>query len=205
MKLLRIPFWERSTEASGNLPFHAIDAQPWGQVMDCNASVAVFHYGTGLCLHYSVRERFIKARKRRYNKDTFRDNCVEFFIAFNEEADYYNFELNCLGSIKAAFGPSRDKRDFLPPHHLGRMEENLEITISNVARDHFIQWDIRIDLDVNTFCFHRFESLAGVQAVVNFTKCGDELPNPHYLSWVDIQSATPDFHQPAFFGEALFV
>lgn len=44
----------------------------------------------------------------------------------------------------------------------------------------------------------------GQNAGVNFYKCGDDLPKPHYLCWNPIKSETPDFHLPEFFGNAIF-
>jgi hypothetical protein len=50
-------------------------------------------------------------------------------------------------------------------------------------------------------------SLLGIQTDIlprvlkaNFYKCGDETSNPHYLSWNNIMTKEPDFHQPGYFG-----
>jgi hypothetical protein len=38
----------------------------------------------------------------------------------------------------------------------------------------------------------------------NFYKCGDGTSVPHYLSWNQVITETPDFHRPEFFGEISF-
>ena len=38
----------------------------------------------------------------------------------------------------------------------------------------------------------------------NFYKCGDGTSVPHFLSWSHIETETPDFHCPEFFGNMHF-
>lgn len=45
-------------------------------------------------------------------------------------------------------------------------------------------------------------TLSGLRAFGNFYKCGDELPQPHFISWSPIGHPTPNFHLPAFFWGA---
>ena len=49
------------------------------------------------------------------------------------------------------------------------------------------------------------ESLKGVCATANFYKCGDDLPEPHFVSWNKIEAPTPNFHLPKYFGEIEFI
>jgi hypothetical protein len=37
--------------------------------------------------------------------------------------------------------------------------------------------------------------------MANFYKCGDETPEPHFLSWNPIDLPKPNFHVPQFFGQ----
>jgi hypothetical protein len=54
------------------------------------------------------------------------------------------------------------------------------------------------------FEFHQLKSLKNIKCKANFYKCGDELSQPHYLSWNNIKSGKPNFHLPEFFGEINF-
>jgi len=38
----------------------------------------------------------------------------------------------------------------------------------------------------------------------NFYKCADGTDSPHYVSWNPIQTESPDFHCPEYFGEMIF-
>ncbi|MGH2565575.1 MAG: carbohydrate-binding family 9-like protein, partial [Ginsengibacter sp.] len=39
---------------------------------------------------------------------------------------------------------------------------------------------------------------------VNFYKCGDKLPKPHFLTWNTVETEDPDFHAPEYFGSMEF-
>ena len=53
------------------------------------------------------------------------------------------------------------------------------------------------------------EKLWGVKANsgtwfrANFYSCGDETPLPHYASWNPVETESPDFHRPEFFGNVI--
>ncbi len=54
------------------------------------------------------------------------------------------------------------------------------------------------------FSFHQISSLAGLECTGNFTKCGEGLPQPHFLSWSDSLAEEPDFHRMEYFGRINF-
>ena len=37
----------------------------------------------------------------------------------------------------------------------------------------------------------------------NFYKCGDETAIVHYGAWSEVETETPDFHRPEFFGKLI--
>jgi hypothetical protein len=204
MKILTVPFLELRNSGQDMLPMQSIDQKPLSTNQPCKAEFSIFHFNKGLCIKYAVVEPFLNVKKRRINEAVNKDNCVEFFMAFDNEEGYYNFEFNCLGSIKAAFGESRHHRKFLSPILLKQVQDNLEIMLHNNEEGNRITWELTVILPVSVFQYHNKESLSGVTCTGNFTKCGDDLPNPHFLSWVNLPSVSPDFHQPSFFGKIIF-
>lgn len=60
-------------------------------------------------------------------------------------------------------------------------------------------------IPMQVFRFHQINVLKRQKCRVNFYKCGDELTQPHYLSWKNIVAPKPDFHRPDFFGAAEFM
>lgn len=206
MKFLNIPFVSQEAHAHEKLTVHTIDYEPWNaeKTISCTAAFSISHFDEGIHLKFSVTEQFLRVRTRKLNGEVHKDNCVEFFIAFGQENSYYNFEFNCLGSVKGAYGKSRVHRKFLPSQLLKTVEDSICISMDNISKDKSIKWDISIILPVAVFCYHDKVSLSGEACSVNFAKCGDSLPKPHFLSWVEIVSEKPDFHQPAAFDRVKF-
>jgi hypothetical protein len=206
MNFLNIPFVSQEAHTHEKLTLHTIDNEPWNteKNLSCTAAFSISHFDEGIHVNFSVTEPFLRVRTRKLNGEVHKDNCVEFFIAFDQENSYYNFEFNCLGSVKAAYGKGRLHRKFLPSRLLKMVEDNICISMDNLSDAKLIRWDISIILPVTIFCYHTKTSLSGEICSVNFAKCGDSLPKPHFLSWVKIISEKPDFHQPEAFGMAKF-
>jgi hypothetical protein len=204
--LLKVPFIKPDRFDPALMSQHAIRFQLWSEtsLLNCVANFSIVHFNTGICIHYRVWEPFLKAKSRRPNGDVHKDNCVEFFINFNNEDCYYNFEFNCLGSVKGGYGNNRTAREPLPTELLKRIEDQISISISNLQESKYIQWEATIIIPNEAFHQHEIQLLGGLTCSCNFTKCGDDLPVPHYLSWMNIPGESPDFHQPSFFGKMRF-
>ena len=65
-------------------------------------------------------------------------------------------------------------------------------------------WSIIEVIPVTTLFNHSIGSWEGKTMRANFYKCGDNLPNPPFLSWNAIDFERPNFHLPEFFGEVTF-
>ncbi len=64
------------------------------------------------------------------------------------------------------------------------------------------RWELRLDIPASVFGLPAFP---GLEARGNFYKCGDLLPEPHFLSWAPIATPRPDFHRPEFFDKMVFL
>jgi hypothetical protein len=130
-----------------------------------------------ILLKYYVAEKDIKATYVKHNDPVYKDSCVEFFISFDDDHKYYNFEFNSLGTCLAAYGKKKPERDYLPEHLIDKIKNKASVTLKNGL----VNWEITIALPREVFCFHSLESFKGIKAKANFYKCGDDLPEPHFL------------------------
>ena len=85
--------------------------------------------------------------------------------------------------------------------------KQIEIDTQVISADDegFTDWEITLDIPFSVFIYNNIDSLKGTECKANFYKCGDETPEPHYLSWRNILSDEPNFHVPEFFGTVKFV
>jgi Carbohydrate-binding family 9 len=165
-------------------------------------SFAIAHSDDYIFLKYFVAENTIRAVNTQVNSSVWEDSCVEFFIDFNDGKGYYNFEFNCIGTPLAGFGKTKLERDLLPEALVTSIKT--ESFISKVKMKEGVYWELSVAIPLNVFVHHNFSTLVGRQGRVNFYKCGDKLPAPHFLAWCEIQSTEPNFHLPEFFGEIHF-
>jgi hypothetical protein len=201
-----VPFVPLKKQMPEQVLIEPLSFEPWNKTgtPSCQAGFSISHFEHGITLHFATVEPFLQAKKRKSNGQVHRDNCVEFFISFGKSDAYYNFEFNCLGSVKAAYGPDRHHRRYLPKKIVKRIANDLSLSIRSLEAVQGIAWDITITLPLQAFCFSKLTALTGLESRANFVKCGDSLPKPHFVSWSNIDTPEPDFHQPSFFGKLLF-
>lgn len=182
------------------LPVYALTNQSWPEFKtSCKAEFSIFHTNDKIVLKFTIDNDYFKSIRRPVNGAVHKDNCVEFFISFSGK-DYYNIEFNCLGDGKIAYGPKRTKRTFLPQTTI----EKIQVLTRTAHTNKQFNWEMVLSIPLDVFVFDPDCSLKGLQSSGNFYKCGDDLPQPHYLSWCGIESAVPNFHLPQFFGDIIF-
>lgn len=160
------------------------------------------HGSDALFIKYFVKEKSIRAVNNTLNSPVHKDSCVEFFFGFQDEAAYYNFEFNCIGAHLIGYGEDKINRTLLPADISQQIK--YKSVLSNDQEQEDIGWELTLLIPVTAFHFHRIKSLKGQQGVANFYKCGDELPEPHFISWSNIQWPQPNFHLRQFFGDLVF-
>lgn len=147
---------------------------------------------------FEVQEDNVKAAAMESNGPVWEDSCVEFFIGNPAGEGYFNFEMNCIGTLLAAKRRSRTDFEYLSPELNGQVRrfgslEHKETNLKGTALD---WWIIEVI---------PFELLglgkAPEKLRANLYKCGDKCETPHFLSWSPIGLPNPDFHCPDFFGE----
>jgi hypothetical protein len=188
-----------------NLPLQRIDNTPWptgNEKPEVHFSIA--HNRDCIFLKYYVTERSVQARYRKSNDPVYKDSCVEFFIAFQGEQEYYNLEFNCLGTCRMGFGSDRDNRKLLPTKLISNIKRFATLRAGS-GKPFLKTWHLTLAIPIAVFSEHTLTNLEEKQVRANFYKCGDELPDPHFLTWNTMQAPAPDFHLPEFFGSMLFL
>ncbi|WP_162499833.1 carbohydrate-binding family 9-like protein [Mucilaginibacter terrigena] len=178
-----------------------IQHAPWaGNEEQPEASFVLAYGESDIYLKYYVTEHTLKAEYSKFNDPVFEDSCVEFFIAFDNDVNYYNLEFNCMGTCRAQYGQHKTGRTFLPVSLLKTIRHQ---TLVKTGTNN-ISWELTLCIPKKIFKFHPGLSLAKSRAKVNFYKCGDGLPQPHFLCWNRIEAQKPEFHLSNFFKEIVF-
>lgn len=185
------------------LQWHALSQQNWPDQFPDKSQVKfqVAHNNQGVFLHFAVEEEFIKAQYVRPNESVWEDSCVEFFISFDKGVNYYNLEFNVAGTGLIGYGPKiKADRARLRPEVI----TSVMTATSIVSQQNNKRWSMLMYIPTAVFVHSHLPHLSGLSAQANFYKCGDGLPNPHFLSWNAIDWPKPNFHLPEFFGDIVF-
>lgn len=188
------------------LKYNPIDNFPW-KIVSPKPYVRfkIAHNNQSIFLHYDVWETETRAVYSNHNDPVYKDSCVEFFISFKGSPNYYNFEFNCLGTCLSSWGTDRNDRESLPLILIEQIQTLTSIQRNKSGDSSVINWQLTLRLPSFIFTHDKIRQFHGIKATANFYKCGDDLSQPHFMSWNNIETLTPDFHQPNFFGELIFL
>lgn len=157
-------------------------------------------------LKYYVTEESILAKHTDTNSAVSKDSCVEFFFDPLGDGNYYNFEINCIGTIHLAYGPGRGNREYVDP----KMIQKYIKTESTLGSQAFTEkggghtWEMTVVISAEVMTHNKGIILKGLAAKSNFYKCGDDTSPKHYITWNPIKTEKPDYHRPEYFGNLVF-
>ena len=186
---------------------HQINIASWKEFSyEPQVDFKVAYYSGNLFIKYYVNEKYIRAVNTNINGNVWEDSCVEFFVAPGDTGNYFNFEVNCIGTCLVQKGEKREGRKFLASDEINRIKSFSSLGNSSFSeRKGSFVWNLTLVIPLVSICGLQLESLKGLKMKANFYKCGDKLSEMHFLSWSPIGTPQPDFHQPDYFGELEFI
>ncbi len=167
-------------------------------------------YDTGhLYVFFRVNDRYVRAVAERFQGPVWADSCAEAFFSPREDGGYFNFEMNCGGTLLLYYieDPRRTEEGFARFTPVAAEQvAGMRIYHSLPARvDPEIQgpveWCLEYSIPLSIFEAYLGNAVdpAGGRWRGNFYKCGDETSHPHWASWSPIGEEL-NFHCPEHFG-----
>ncbi|MDU1903493.1 MAG: carbohydrate-binding family 9-like protein [Dysgonomonas sp.] len=167
-------------------------------------SFSIAHNGENILLQYKVHEDEILAAVKEDNGEVWTDSCVEFFITFDNE-HYYNAEVTCIGKALLGYREIGGHVEHGSEGVMKSIRRLPTLGTENKAKEKGdFHWAITLVIPCTAYWESDIKSFDGIKAKGNFYKCGDNLTTPHFVSWAPIDTPSPSFHQPKFFGELEF-
>lgn len=168
-----------------------------------DAAIAVARSRTHLAVLYHVRCLDLRAVALEDNGPVWEDSCCEFFASDPSDGTYYNFEMNCIGTLLGAKRKNREECRHFTPEALSRVTRHS--TLARKQRDlsgKIFGWSVAMVLPMDMIGIDPAGLPASIRA--NFYKCADKSAHPHFLAWNRVESPKPDFHRPDWFGQLIF-
>lgn len=179
---------------------HRMNCCPWQNDFPYIPEVTfqIVHSLDIIGLHYSVQEDFLRAHAIRPNENVWEDSCVEFFVSLDQKQTYFNFEFNILGTGLIGYGSTvKSERNRLSPDEIELVNSITQVVKTKNSK----KWEIFILIPKVLLTK---EDISGKVLHGNFYKCGDALPQAHFITWSNIENVKPNFHLPQYFGELNF-
>ena len=163
-------------------------------------TVRVAHDKQNLYLPFKITGEQLRAVNTKDFGSVWEDSCVEFFMQREGQLGYINFECNVLGALLSRKHESRDKAVSQSDEVMASIKRHSTIKHRYENGSQVSDWSMYLEIPKKALGFADGESLSGQKIKANFYKCGDETPEPHYISWNRINLPEPNFHVPQFFG-----
>ena len=169
----------------------------------------VLHSDKGLHVIFRVKDRYVRSITTEYMGPVYQDACVEFFVKPRADTGYFNFEMNCGGTLLLSYvtetiidGAPKKKYDAVPwplastieifhsmpktvePENPGPVEWRNEYLIPFALFEEYVG---------------KIGNLSGQEWRGNFYKCAENNSHPHWGAWSPVGEQL-NFHQPGKFG-----
>ena len=155
------------------------------------------HNGQYLYLLFNVDEKNVRATYVNDNDSVWEDSCVEAFISKEIGGEYFNFEFSCIGTALAGVGKHRSDRVRMDQSKTSLIKREASLGKEIIGKENVdAQWWLLAQIPLVMVKVEKGQTI-----YCNFYKCGDKTKHPHFVSWKPIDTPSPDFHQPKFFGE----
>lgn len=158
------------------------------------------HSSTMLYIDFFVRCNYLRAENYENQSPVSDDSCVEFFVEPTGKLPYWNFEFNCIGTVNASHRSERKNPTRLTDEQLARIERYPSCGTRPFRElEGLFTWNLLVGIPLDLLGVeYKGEP---IEMRGNFYKCASAASQPHFLSWNEIQTDKPDFHQPDFFGK----
>ena len=167
-------------------------------------SVYLLHDSEYIYIKWHVNGIMLKGVYTEDLQPVHEDSCVEFFCKQADSDHYINFEFNCLGTCSASLRLSKTE----DVKRLSKDELESIKRFSTLGRRPFCEingqfvWSLCVAIPLSLIHVGT-EDLRESDVVLqgNFYKCADDTSSKHYVSWSAINTPSPSFHEPKFFGK----
>ena len=171
--------------------------------------VRVLYSDEGLHVIFRVQDRYVRCLANEYMGPVYKDACAEFFVRPRPDKGYFNFEMNCGGTLLLSYIEDATKTDkgFKKyqdvPEEIGSRVEVYHSMPSTVDPEiaEPTEWRIEYFIPFSVFEHYLgpFGNLAGQKWQGNFYKCAENNSHPHWGAWSPVGEEL-NFHQPDKFG-----
>ena len=173
----------------------------------------VLYDDEALYVSFRVRDRYVRCVHMNYQDSVCRDSCAEFFVQPDPARGYFNFEINCGGTMLLYYVTDATRTaggDAAKVEVDAERAATIEIyhSLSGPIEEEIVDpttWSIQYRVPFGALEHYAgpVSRTPGTEWRGNFYKCGDQTSHPHWASWAPIGEVL-NFHKPECFAPLVF-
>lgn len=174
------------------------DEYPYHPLTVVNAA----HSDKAIFLDFFVRCNYLRAVNSDNNTPVWEDSSVSFFIKPTSTGDYWNFDVNCIGTINAARRTTRRPVERLSDDEIGKIERYASCGYQPFREvEGLFAWNVAVRIPLSLIDVE----YCGTPILMkgNFCKCATGTSQPHFITWNPVGTPHPEFHAPDSFGDII--
>jgi hypothetical protein len=163
----------------------------------------------GLYIFFRVEDQYVRSIATEYRGKVWEDACAEFFVQPKLDRGYFNFEINCGGTMLLSYHENPDfhgdasRKDGGVPWELAKSVEifhSMPKTVDpEIAEKKTWYIEYHIPFVLLEEYVGKLGPLSGQTWRANFYKCAETNSNPHWAAWSAVTKEST-FHAPRYFG-----
>ena len=146
----------------------------------------------GLFVFFKVSDQYVVCRNTGFQSRVYKDSCAEFFVQPKADKGYFNFEMNCSGSLLVTYieDARRTPTGFvkytpLPPE-MDALVQRFHSLPSRIDPEQVGPTEWQLEYFIPFSFFERYVGplgkVAGQTWRANFFKCADDSSHPHWAT-----------------------
>ena len=169
----------------------------------------VLYDDAGLYVHFRVKDRYVRSVATEYRGKVWEDACAEFFVQPKAGRGYFNFEINCGGTMLLSYhedpawqGQPLRKAGAVPwelAQQVQIVHTMPEVVDPEIADRVVWQLEYFIPFSLLEMYVGPVGDVGGQIWRANFYKIAETNSHPHFAAWSPVRDGV-SFHQPRFFG-----
>lgn len=166
-----------------------------------------------LYVFFRVSDKYVLCERTQYQARVCEDSCVEFFIRPKPDHGYFNFEINCGGTMLLYYIEDATRVDdafakYSPvPWKLASMIDIYHSLPPRVYPEIIDDTEWMLEYRIPFTLFEAYlgplGNVAGQTWHGNLFKCADSSSHPHWTSWAPLDGKH-NFHLPEYFAPMHF-
>ena len=183
-----------------------IDSLNWGDEYPYHplTTISLAHTDDTLFIDFFVRSNYLRAVNYKTNDPVEEDSSVAVYLKHPDSDKSVALFFNCIGTVKGAIVDAQGNKQLINDADLAGVA-----CYASCGKRPFNEleglftWNLSVEIPFSLINIKYVGK--PIELMGNFYKCATGTSQPHYLSWMPVDTPKPTFSRQDFFGEITLI